>query len=104
MSNPKKSSFHDFTPSTTYHLTFDEYSEPMTMPAHWDLSELPASMKSSGDGHSEQHSQVEQGAPSQSTLETPEHDGDGAGGMGSDWQRNSFPEPRTFPVYWDFSW
>ena len=31
-------------------LTFDKFSEPRTMPAHWDLSEMMASPKSAGEG------------------------------------------------------
>jgi len=104
MSKPKKSSSQDFTPSTPYHLTFDEYLEPVSMPAHWDLTELPAPMRPSRNGHSEQPAQVEGASPAHQATETPGVDSESAGGMGSDWQHNSFPEPRTFPVYWDLSW
>ncbi len=103
MSKSKKSSSQGFTPNSPYHLTFDEFSEPVSMPAHWDLTELPAPMRPSRNGHSEQ-SQSEQTSPSHQAPETPVVDGDSAGGLGSDWQRNSFPEPRTFPVYWDLPW
>ncbi len=95
MSRSKKSSRQDYAPSSSYHLNFDEYHEPVSMPAHWDLSELPASMRD--------HLELPDGqaSPSHQAPEMLAGEGDGVGGMSSDWQRNAFPMPRTFPAKWD---
>jgi hypothetical protein len=100
MKKSKKIASHEHTPHPVYHLSFDEYAGSASMPAQWDLTELMAAPKPSRNGHG---AQVDQAAPGAAFPEEPLVEQGDAGGMGSHWSRNFFPEPRTFPVEWDLS-
>lgn len=101
MKKNKKSASQASTPYSPYHLSFDEFAGSTSMPAQWDLTELMAAPRPSRNGQGAQPAQsVQSGAalPEQPASEQGE-----PGGMASHWQRNFFPEPRTFPVDWDLS-
>ena len=72
---------------------FDEISESRTVPAFWDVSELASSKEPSQGEALTAASPPTEG----NELGAAQSGGDGA----PEWYRNPFPEPRTFPVYWD---
>jgi hypothetical protein len=77
---------------------FDAFSEPRTMPTHWDLSEMSGSVIAPGNN-----------GPSHSTayrehMLDDQADYQDAGGTLHLFYLNPFPEPRTFPIYWDLCW
>ena len=76
--------------------TFDKFSEPRTMPAHWDLSEMIASPKQASEGVSEPGQPA--GPPAAATLP---FDPENVDAVSPEWHRNPFPEPRTYPTHWD---
>jgi hypothetical protein len=73
---------------------FEKFSEPRTMPAHWDLSEMVASSNQAGEGVSEPGVQSDP-APAQP------FDPEAVDAVSPEWHRNPFPEPRTYPTHWD---
>ncbi len=97
MKKSKQAVTHDHTPHPVYHLSFDEFTDSAGMPAQWDLTELMAAPKPSRNGYT---AQPDQAAPGASLSEQPVSETGEAGGLGSHWSRNFFPEPRTFPVEW----
>ena len=100
MKKSMKAASYEHSPHPVYHLSFDEFTMSTSMPAQWDLTELMAAPKPSRNGHG---AQVDQTAPGAALTEQPTSEPGGAGGLGSHWSRNFFPEPRTFPVDWDLS-
>jgi hypothetical protein len=76
-------------------LSFEKFSEPRTMPAHWDLSALTA-----GDPGRETPVEA-QAAPQPGFGDDPE--AAGQDDLSTDGYRNPFPQPRTYPALWDLS-
>ena len=79
-------------------LSFDKFSEPRTMPAYWDLSELMAAPKPASQGVSEPDIQAE--SPTCPKLPSEQ---DGMDEPRPEWHRNLFPQPRTYPTHWDLN-
>lgn len=67
---------------------FDAFGEPRTMPTGWDLSEMNGSRKTTGGSDM-----------AQPPAENVEHVDFGPGLHIM--YLNPFPEPRTYPVYWN---
>lgn len=72
--------------------SFEKFSEPRTFPAQWDLTEimLPADTNREAPG------------PAGATSESAGPDETSAGEKPS-WERNKFPQPRTYPKHWNLS-
>jgi hypothetical protein len=101
MKNSKKAASHDHNPHPVYHLSFDEFAGSDSLPAQWDLTDLMAAPGPSRNDHAAHD--ADQTAPGAVLTEQPASEPGEAGGLGSHWSRNFFPEPRTFPVEWDLS-
>jgi hypothetical protein len=74
--------------------SFDKFSEPRTFPHHWDLSEITVPANGShrngsrpAGTASEPAGQVETGGAEEAPT----------------WERDPFPQPRTYPAKWDLS-
>jgi hypothetical protein len=76
--------------------TFDKFSEPRTMPAHWNLSEMMGSAEPTGEDVTDPGMQAEPPAAAALPL-----DAEGVDAVSAEWHRNPFPEPRTYPTHWD---
>lgn len=74
----------------------DPFSEPRTMPAAWDLSALMAPAHPSRNGHSTQPSSPVDGSSPGIEIQLEEN-------KPNTWRPDPFPEPKTYPVNWDFS-
>ena len=98
MKKSKKAASQEHAPHPVYHLSFDEFTGSASMPAQWDLMELM-----DAPGPSRNSAQLDQTTPGAALPKQPASEPGEAGGLGSHWSRNLFPEPRTFPVEWDLS-
>ncbi len=70
-------------------------SELRTMPAAWDLSELMTPPRPSRNGKSKPLAPP-MADSSEGDFSSVENDPGG-------WRPEPFPEPKTYPVHWDFS-
>jgi hypothetical protein len=77
---------------STQDWLFDAFSEPRTMPTGWDLSAMNGSRKPASDSGPVP-------AAADPAAESTEHY-DHRAGLHIMYL-NPFPEPRTYPVYWD---
>jgi len=80
---------------------FDEMSESRAVPAYWDLSELTSNNGYSQGKTSDPPEPVGSLPAQQSELRKAQQGSSGADDGLPECYRNPFPEPRTFPVYWD---
>ena len=77
--------------------SLEPYSELRTMPVAWDLSELLAPPVPPRDGNCKQKPTFLAGS---SYIEA---DNSLEGNNQALWRPEPFPEPKTYPLYWDFS-
>ena len=80
----------------------EKFSEPRTMPAHWNLSELTSPAKPSGSGRPTESDRAAMEACSTEDIAHADPEFHEAGEASPEWQR--FPEPKTFPSGWDLAW
>lgn len=80
------------TDQSTQDWLFDAFCEPRTMPTGWDLSEMNGSRAAVGGSGPAS-------AAAEPVAESIKHEEFGAGQH--IFYLNPFPEPRTYPVYWD---
>jgi hypothetical protein len=84
--------------TASYRQLLDEFADPRTFPAYWDLSDLPSRRETSGSGPA---------APAEAAERAPIQDEGGASEaeswLAATWPGYPFAELRTFPAYWDLS-
>jgi hypothetical protein len=74
--------------------SFEKFSEPRTFPPHWDLSEI---MVSANGNHRNGSKPAGAASEPAGPVET------GRAEESPTWERNPFPQPRTYPAKWDLS-
>ncbi len=89
---------------TPYPLSFNEFSEPRTVPPGWDFSELASPPKPSGNGHVPHPEKLDVSSGSEQGSAEPGPENGGTADTLLEWHQNRYLEPQAVPVYWDLCW
>lgn len=105
MTTTQKSPVEDFDLARTpYPLSFNEYSDPRTVPPGWDPSEVMAPPRPNVNGrprHTAPSSQSNKPEPGSKEPTTAKEE---TGEKLQEWHHSRFLEPNSNSDYWDQCW
>jgi hypothetical protein len=105
MTTPNFSQNDSDSPNGSYQTwAFDKCFDPRTIPAHWDLSELMAPVKTSMKRRTGRSVQTQHSSETDHESTRTPSENDKSSEAITEYHHNLFIDPKTSPRHWDSSW